>query len=93
MPSAVIIVDVTEGGKGTDRYTKFLTVISPNNNDPGVHRILENIWQIDLEKSPGALGRIVYACENEKYPYGILQFDGAPQWLPASFDPRTNPGT
>lgn len=79
MPSAIVIVDATDAGPGTDRYTKFLTMILPINGDHGVHRTLENLWQIDLQQSVGALGRIVYACETQQYPYGILQFDGAPQ--------------
>jgi hypothetical protein len=57
----------------------------------GFARIAENVWLLDLTASPDALGVLIYQAQANLLPYGILPFDEAPQWLPASFCPKTIP--
>jgi hypothetical protein len=66
--------------------TQFLGKIEQATN---VWRLAENVWLVDMTASPGALGRMVAAAENQTMSYGILPFAVAPQWLPGGFDPKT----
>jgi hypothetical protein len=62
----------------------------PIDRQAGVGRLGENVWQVDLQQNPTALARLVYFATEFGFPYGILPLDGAPQWLPAGFDPTPN---
>lgn len=57
----------------------------------GYARLAENVWLLDLTLSADALGVLIYQAQRNLVPYGILPFHEAPQWLPASFCPRTTP--
>jgi hypothetical protein len=57
--------------------------------DKSAVRLAENVWLLNVRESPTALGWLIGLAENAKIPYGILPFERAPEWLPASFDPRT----
>ena len=53
----------------------------------GVARLAENIWLLDLTASASPLGILIHEAELLRIPYGLLSFDEAPQWLPASYNP------
>ncbi|HTT83575.1 MAG TPA: hypothetical protein VMF67_08835 [Rhizomicrobium sp.] len=57
-----------------------------------VVQIAANVWLVDLTISPGPLGYMITAAENQGLEYGILPFEKAPDWLPVGFVPRTNQG-
>jgi hypothetical protein len=60
----------------------------PLHQQKGVSRLGENVWLVNLQENPGALGRILRSAENFQFAYGILPLDAGPQWLPAGFDPK-----
>ncbi len=66
--------------------TQFLGKIAQAKN---VLRLGENVWLVDLTISVAPLAYMIAAAENQKFAYGILPFDAAPQWLPGGFDPKT----
>jgi hypothetical protein len=53
----------------------------------GVARLAENVWLVNFLDNPAALARLVSCAAQHRLPYGILQLDAAPQWLPAGSDP------
>ncbi len=56
---------------------------------PGVSRLAENVWLVNLQENPAPFAYLVSAADALGVPYGILPFEHAPQWLPAGFDPKT----
>ncbi len=53
----------------------------------GAIRIAENVWLLDLQQSVAPLGWLVSLAEQKGVLHGLLAFEHAPEWLPASFDP------
>ena len=51
-------------------------------------RLAENVWLLDVKQSAAALGWLIGFSETAGVAYGILPFAQAPEWLPASFDPK-----
>jgi len=54
-----------------------------------VLRLAENVWLVNFQENPEPLARLVDAAAQHKLHYGIFQLEAAPQWVPASFDPKT----
>ena len=52
-------------------------------------RLSENVWLLNLQKSVAPFGWLVAKAEQVGIAYGLLTFERAPEWLPASFDPNT----
>jgi hypothetical protein len=70
-------------------WTAFLTSVGEKlRRQKGFVRLAENVWLLDLTVSVQPLGALVHQAETYGIPYGLLPFDEAPQWLPASFDPK-----
>jgi hypothetical protein len=59
-------------------------------NDKTVLRLAENVWLLNLQAAPASLGWLIVYAEQYGIAYGILPFAQAPEWLPASFDPKTS---
>jgi hypothetical protein len=55
----------------------------------GIARLAENVSLLDLTESVEALGLLIYQAGVLGIRYGILPFADPPQWLPASFCPKT----
>jgi hypothetical protein len=51
-------------------------------------RLAENVWLVDVTKSPGVLAYLISFAQECRLRYGILPFERAPQWLPADFDSK-----
>ncbi len=51
-------------------------------------QLSENVWLASFRESPAALALIVAFAEKQGIPYGILQLECEPQWLPVGFDPK-----
>jgi hypothetical protein len=62
---------------------------APLDAQKGVQRLAENVWLLNFQEHPETLAALIDAAVRHQLPYGILQLDPAPQWLPASFDPMT----
>jgi hypothetical protein len=56
--------------------------------EDGVSALAENVWLVDLNKNPSALARLMYHADGFGLPYGVLQLEEPPKWIPGSFDPR-----
>jgi hypothetical protein len=100
MHSALVVVKIPEmliNEASKMRWQKFIAAINevasakPRHLDKedGVSVLAENVWLVDLNKNPSALSRLMYHADGFSLPYGVLQLDEAPKWIPASFDPKT----
>lgn len=72
-------------------WRPFLENVSSIEQYEGVVRLAENVWLLDLMKSIKAFGLLAHQAESQKVSYGLLAFADAPQWLPASYNPKTTP--
>jgi len=85
MHSAIFVATIPR-----DKPTWDLFVVNAQRGTkpgPGVQRLGENVWLLNVQASARALGYLVHYAEEQKISYGILPFHDAPKWLPASFDP------
>jgi hypothetical protein len=81
MHSAIVVVKMPiETPSGRDRWLAFCAAISALQVNDAVVRLGENTWQLDFQQDPGALALLIGACDREKFSYGILPLDAAPQW-------------
>jgi hypothetical protein len=101
MHSAIIVVvvpDMSHSASFNQRWQMFLADVNhlkqetpdPLDKYEGVARLAENVWQVNFQKNPAILARLVHCAIEHKLSYGILPLDAAPQWLPAGVDPKTN---
>jgi hypothetical protein len=97
MHSAVIVIEMpksTYDMSVPQAWPNFvgelnLPVSKPSlDQQKGVSRLGENVWLVNLQENPAALGRLLRSAENFQFAYGILPLDAGPQWLPAGFDPK-----
>lgn len=71
-------------------WAKFLQFVIPKIRDAvGVSRLAENVWLVNFQQSPAALGWLLAFADQQKVAYGLLPFEREPQWLPGGFDPST----
>jgi hypothetical protein len=100
MHSAVVVVKIPEKMHDqlhNERWYAFLADVDklrqhqpdPLRRQQGVSRLGENVWLVNFIQNPAALVRLVSCSSEHELPYGILQLDAQPQWLPAGFDPST----
>jgi hypothetical protein len=81
MHSAIVVVKMPkETPSGHDRWLAFCAAISALQVNDAVVRLGENTWQLDFQQDPGALALLIGACDSQKFSYGILPLDAAPQW-------------
>jgi hypothetical protein len=86
MHSALFVATIP---KQDDAWEGFLNRVSSKTKSmSSFARLSENVWLVDLTKSPGPLGYLISFAQEGQIPYGILPFEHAPQWLPADFDPK-----
>jgi hypothetical protein len=83
MHSAILAINFSASANYAERerWQNFAAMIAKATSNPAVREIAPTVWQVDFQKSPGALAHIVVACEKFGYGYGILPFDGEPPWL------------
>ena len=87
MHSALFVAQIPIGGA---RWREFLMKAKVGlRTHPGVSRLAENVWLVNLQENPAPLAYFVSAADALGVPYGILPFEHAPQWLPVDFDPNT----
>jgi hypothetical protein len=88
MHSALFVAKIPENER--QDWAAYLGLIDQKiGKDKSATRIAENVWIVNFQTSPAALGWLVTSAERQGIPYGILPFDAEPQWLPAGFDPKT----
>jgi hypothetical protein len=56
-----------------------------------VERLSKNVWLVNFQKSPSALGFLIYFAETHAIGYRILPLVEEPQWIPAVDSPGPNP--
>jgi hypothetical protein len=64
-------------------------MLDPMEDQAGVLRLGENVWQINFHDNPGAFARLVSCAMHHKLTYGILQLKDPPVWHPAAFRSRS----
>jgi hypothetical protein len=102
MHSAIVVIKVQidsdpAGSINRHRWSTFITDVDalrestprPLGKQQGVARLAENVWLVNFQENPAALARLVSYADQHQFPYGILQLEDEPQWLPAGFDPKT----
>jgi len=97
--SAIIVVNMPEKHELEGHHPKWVAcladlsrasepMLSSLEDQDGVLRLAENVWQINFHDNPGAFARLVSCAMHHKLTYGILQLKDAPVWHPAGFHPR-----
>jgi hypothetical protein len=94
---AIVVPEMAHDATFNQKWQVFIADVNhvrqatpnPLHKQKGVLRLAENVWQVNFHENPSALARLVSCAVEHKLTYGILQLDGAPQWLPAGFDPKT----
>jgi hypothetical protein len=56
-----------------------------------VERLAKNVWLVNFQTSPSALGFLISFAETHGISCRILPFAEAPQWIPAADSPDHNP--
>jgi hypothetical protein len=85
MHSAILMVvmpEETQSGKMA--WQHFSAKIAKPLADQAVEQLAYNIWQINFQASPVALAQLVAAADDFGFPYRVLPFDAAPQWILAN---------
>ena len=86
MHSALFVATIP---KQEDVWETFLNRVSSKTKSiASFARLSENVWLVDLTKSPAPLGYLISFAHEGSISYGILPFERAPQWLPDGFDPK-----
>jgi hypothetical protein len=99
MHSAIVVINMPEKPESQGHHPKWLAfladifrAIEPMmvslEDEEGVVRLAENVWQVNFHDNPGAFVRLASCAMHHKLTYGILQLKDAPVWHPAAFHPR-----
>jgi hypothetical protein len=99
MHSAIVVINMPEKHELEGHHPKWLAyladlsracepVVSALDDQQGVLRLAENVWQICFHENPGAFARLISCAMHHKLSYGILQLPDAPVWHPADFRPN-----
>jgi hypothetical protein len=99
MHSAIVVINLPEKHETEGYHPKWLAFLADicRASEPMVHsledqdgvmRLAENVWQVNFHDNPGAFARLVACAMHHKLTYGILQLKDAPVWHPAAFHPE-----
>jgi hypothetical protein len=99
MHSAIVVINMPERDESEGHPSKwpafladlcraFEPMVRPLEDQDGVVRLAENVWQVNFHDNPGAFARLISCAMHHKLSYGILQLKDAPVWHPASFHPK-----
>jgi hypothetical protein len=99
MHSAIVVINMPEKTESEGHHPKWLAfeadlcraaepMVGSLEEQEGVLRLSENVWQVNFQDNPGALARLVSCAKHHKLTYGMLQFMEPPVWHPATFHPR-----
>jgi hypothetical protein len=99
MHSAIVVINMPEMHESEGHHPKWLAfladlcrafepVVSSLEDQEGVLRLAENVWQVNFQANPAGFARLVSCAMHHKLSYGILQLEDAPVWHPASFHPE-----
>ena len=82
MHSAIIyVVPPKNEMEARNKVGVLLAHIERHEKDGSLLRLGELVWQTNFQESPGALARLVAACEQQAIAYRILPLDSEPQWI------------
>jgi hypothetical protein len=99
MHSAIVVVNMPEMNEAEGHHPKWLAfsadlnraaepIMSPLEDQEGILRLGENVWQLNFQDNPDAYVRLIACAMRHGLSYGILQLKDAPIWHPASFRPK-----
>ena len=75
MHSALFVAKLTETSR--DWATFLMKAKVGLRTYPGVSRLAENVWLVNLQETPAPLAYLVSAADGLGVPYGILPFEHA----------------
>jgi hypothetical protein len=82
MQSAILAIEIPPDNHiERARWQNFSAMIAKIQGNPAVREIAPTVWQVDFQKSPDALARLIVACVEFGYAYGILPLAADAQWL------------
>lgn len=82
MHSAIVYIVPPENHlEARQKIGVLLSHIERYEKDGSLVQLGETVWQANFQRSPGALARLVVACEQQAISYRILQLDTEPQWI------------
>jgi hypothetical protein len=99
MHSAIVVINMPQQHETEGRHPKWLAflrelnlaaepMVSSLEDQDGVLKLAENVWQVNFHENPSAFARLVSCAMKYKLDHGILQLRDAPVWHPASFHPK-----
>jgi hypothetical protein len=99
MHSAIVVINMPEKHESEGHHPKWLAyladlsrafepMVSSLEDQGGVLRFAENVWQVNFQDNPSAFARLVSCAMHHKLSYGILQLKDEPVWHPAGFFPK-----
>jgi hypothetical protein len=99
MHSAIVVINMPEKHETEGHHPKWLAfladlcraskpMVSALEDQEGILRLTENVWQVNFHDNPSAFARLVSCAMHHQLSYGILQLKDAPVWHPAGFHPR-----
>ena len=99
MHSAIVVINMPERHELEGHHPKWVAyqtdlnrasepMVNALQDQEGVVRLAENVWQINFQDNPGAFARLISCAMHHKLSYGILQLKEAPVWHPAAFHPK-----
>jgi len=85
MHSILVVIELpTEGAD----WSMFLGALEPKaRRAKNTDRLAQNVWLIDMHKDPAFLGWLLSLCDQKGFPFRLLPFEKAPQWLPDGAGP------
>jgi hypothetical protein len=99
MHSAIVVINVPQKHETEGHHPKWITflrelclaaepMVASLEDQDGVLRLAENVWQFNFHENLGAFARLVSCAMKHKLKYGILQLKDRPVWHPAAFHPN-----
>jgi hypothetical protein len=99
MHSAIVVINMPKQHESEGHHPKWLAfladlcrasepMVSSLEEQAGVLRLSENVWQVNFHDNPGAFARLVSCAMHHKLSYGILQLKDTPVWHPTAFRPE-----
>jgi len=90
MHSAIFVA--TEPTSPSQHWHELLTEVDKTvDTTQHVERSAKNVWLVNFQNAPYALGYLISYAERRSISYRILPLADEPQWIPVGTSPDHNP--
>ncbi|HEV2162395.1 MAG TPA: hypothetical protein VGR52_09220 [Stellaceae bacterium] len=90
MHSAIFVASIPDDQRIWGNFIAYVDVKMKGATN--VARLGENVWLVNVQKSPTPLAWLIALASDQNISHGLLPFEHAPEWLPGGFDPKTIQG-